>query len=330
MSKKIEKKYFLAGDKVRNACFTLNNYLGEDVQLLESKLYYQYLVIGEEIGESGTPHLQGYVEFAKQIRAGSLFKINKNVHWEPRRCDNGKVAADYCKKGSQTKKEWKQLGTKGPNFGKDAVVHEFGEMKAQGKRNDLNRVYDDIKDGKSLREIMDNNPVAYMKYHGGIDKIYNEYEKDRYEPPKIYWFWGKSGSGKTRTAFEMSIELGYKPYFKRTTKWWNGYDQKKHGVVIFEDFNPANFVFEEVLGMFDRYPYDAEIKGGMRKLNSPVMFITCKYKPSKFWSGSQLVEIERRLHEIRLIGDIDKEKILKENCFKSSKSNPLDDSEDDD
>lgn len=64
-------------------CFTLNNYSQEEfssicsVFLSKSKLY----IIGDEVGESGTPHLQGYVEFKDKLRPLNLFSF-KRIHWE--------------------------------------------------------------------------------------------------------------------------------------------------------------------------------------------------------------------------------------------------------
>ncbi len=47
-------------------CFTLNNYteneLGALVQLFSSLDDKYYYIVGEEVGEEGTPHLQGYIE----------------------------------------------------------------------------------------------------------------------------------------------------------------------------------------------------------------------------------------------------------------------------
>ena len=64
-------------------CFTLNNYTNEeyssiiDIFRIKSKLY----IIGDEIGECGTPHLQGYVEFKSKLRPLGLFSF-KRIHWE--------------------------------------------------------------------------------------------------------------------------------------------------------------------------------------------------------------------------------------------------------
>jgi hypothetical protein len=47
-------------------CFTLNNYTenehGALVQLFSSVADKYFYIVGEEVGESGTPHLQGYIE----------------------------------------------------------------------------------------------------------------------------------------------------------------------------------------------------------------------------------------------------------------------------
>ena len=53
-------------------------------------------IIADEVGESGTPHFQGYIECPKRVRWSS-FGLPKEIHWEKRRgtqMDNIK----YCSK----------------------------------------------------------------------------------------------------------------------------------------------------------------------------------------------------------------------------------------
>jgi len=64
-----------------NWCFTLNNYKESEYELLKD-LDVAYLIIGKEVGEQGTPHLQGYIQFHKKKRITALKKINQRIHWE--------------------------------------------------------------------------------------------------------------------------------------------------------------------------------------------------------------------------------------------------------
>lgn len=83
-------------------CFTHNNYSQDDLSKClkifkdKSCLY----IVGEEVGESGTPHLQGYIESKKAIRPIEFFNLSKTIHWEKRkgkREDN----LTYCSKDNK-------------------------------------------------------------------------------------------------------------------------------------------------------------------------------------------------------------------------------------
>lgn len=67
-------------------CFTYNNYKEEKFKELCSKFskIEAKWIIGKEIGEQGTPHLQGYVEFPNKVRPLSIIE-DKNIHWEIRK-----------------------------------------------------------------------------------------------------------------------------------------------------------------------------------------------------------------------------------------------------
>lgn len=80
-------------------CFTFNNYKKQDLSkcLLMFKSKTLAGIIGEEVGEKGTPHLQGYIECKKGIRPLEYFDLPKTIHWEKRkgsRDDN----ITYCSK----------------------------------------------------------------------------------------------------------------------------------------------------------------------------------------------------------------------------------------
>ena len=77
-------------------CFTFNNYTQDDIKLFQevssnsSKRY----IFQEELGENGTPHLQGYIEFIDKIRPKNLY--DTKIHWE--KCRKIKDSISYCSK----------------------------------------------------------------------------------------------------------------------------------------------------------------------------------------------------------------------------------------
>lgn len=79
-------------------CFTLNNYTEEQISsivpIIEEKC--RLGIFGKEVGNSGTPHLQGYIEFKTKGRPMNLFGI-KQIHWEKAKGSKADNMA-YCSK----------------------------------------------------------------------------------------------------------------------------------------------------------------------------------------------------------------------------------------
>lgn len=76
--------------------FTFNNYSKTDWSLMKAIISVgsKVCICQEEIGESGTPHLQGYIHFKKKIRPKNMF--DKRIHWEKARSKIQSMA--YCQK----------------------------------------------------------------------------------------------------------------------------------------------------------------------------------------------------------------------------------------
>jgi hypothetical protein len=229
--------------KHRSWCFTLNNFTADDIRVLEAQFAdvdcrMKYLLFGEERGEGGTPHLQGYVVFEGPVRFNTAkARLLPRVHLEPAR-GNFKSNYNYCTK--------------------DGVVHEFGTKPAQGKRNDLAEVVDMIKDKKSMKEIIEANPSFQAVRMAQVCAPYFEERRDW--KTHVSWYWGATGTGKTRRAhFELPDA-----YIKTssTGKWWDGYDGEED--VILDDLRPNHFNFTELLHLFDRYGHRVQFKGGSR------------------------------------------------------------------
>lgn len=79
-------------------CFTWNNY--DPIVIHYLKLFFEshniLYIFGEEVGECGTQHLQGYIECPKKARY-SEFKLCHTIHWEPAK-GNREDNILYCSK----------------------------------------------------------------------------------------------------------------------------------------------------------------------------------------------------------------------------------------
>lgn len=98
--------------------FTLNNYVPGD-ETGSWLLPFEYAVLGQEVGESGTPHIQGYVIFKKKYRLNQLKSHSSQgnrCHWEPQSVYSTPAqAADYCMKEGNFK-EFGELYVEYPDF----------------------------------------------------------------------------------------------------------------------------------------------------------------------------------------------------------------------
>lgn len=266
-------------------------------------------IISEEVGSKEKRfHLQVLIQFENPR---SFREINKNLN----NCNMGTIhkessircAYAYCTKGlnenareDKYKDNWddyvlfKEVMKREPECYESDV--EFLWKENQGKRKDLELIHEMVEDGSNMREI-----ISQASNYQGIktaEKLLEYFEKPRDFQPEVYWFWGKTETGKSRTA----RELAGKDYYEANTngKWWNGYDG--HECVIIDDFRYDWKTFQDMLKMLDRYGYRVETKGGMRQLVAKKIFITCPYTPQeayKYNSEEDLRQLLRRITEIR-------------------------------
>lgn len=270
-------------DRFRNYCFTINNYTKEDNLCLE-KLKCKYIIYGNEVGESGTPHLQGFIIWndAKSFKA-TLALFPKSAHLEVCKgtpYDN----FVYCSKGD----DFVERGTR-PN--------------KQGARKDMLDIKKMVAQNVSMRAMLDKDIICNYQHLCYAEKLSKYYEKVRTEPPEVIWYYGPTGSGKTRKAFENALrDFGQDQiYFAMDTgQWFDGYDQ--HRCVIIDDMRKDFMKFHLLLKLLDRYPYRVQTKGSTRQFVAERVVITAPYHPSHMYDTRE--DIEQLLRRITHIEEI--------------------------
>lgn len=138
-------------------CWTYNNY-GDDGPTW-SDTSMGYLLWVPQVGELGTPHLQGYVQFKKPVRmatAKKLLDCERSVHLEPQR---GSVVQAVAYIKDDAKKT------------NDGDVVEYGvldpalEPRKMAASELMAAVAEEIKSGevKTERDIVEKHPMMYAR-----------------------------------------------------------------------------------------------------------------------------------------------------------------------
>lgn len=249
-----------------------------------------YTVAQTEKGEEGRQHVQGYVEFDKEVRFAWLkSKFNKRIHWE-RRKGSAKQAADYCKKEE----------TRDP----EGVAWEKGMISntEQGKRNDLHLVADEVMQGKSLKQIAGDYPVQVIKFHRGIQSLIDLTMMQPADKPKrVIILYGAPGTGKSSFARKFLEDDGGSFYCPA---------MNNAGVVSFEsyadqewlwldDFASGALTAQALKLICDRYPTQLPGRGSSKWAQHRGVLITSNY-PIEAWFKEQVeaTAIRRRCEQI--------------------------------
>jgi len=215
--------------KRRDYCFTLNNFTDEEQALLRTIVangFATYIIFGREVGENGTPHLQGYIRFNNAVRAPTAQRTVAARCW----CQGANGSPDqniaYCSKQGD--------------------FEEFGNRPQQGKRTDIEKAMDLVKGGGSYRDVVAQVPAAAARFESFIrseiayqvierlepfqldfkvwqtqllDHLYNDETKSFTHPPRgcreVVWLWSyDSLTGKS--TFMQYLQYRFKHLFYST------------------------------------------------------------------------------------------------------------------
>nr|WAE43169.1 MAG: replication associated protein [Cressdnaviricota sp.] len=266
----------------RRICFTLNNYTEEELLTIRN-IECGFMIFGEEVGENGTPHLQGYIEFDKSKRHETIKRLCPRMHFE---ATKGSAAQNitYCSK--------------------EGNVWTKGETKKQGERMDLIELAAEIEAGRTTDELIDEN-ANLARIRGCLDRIEDikKNHGERGEMTEGIWLWGPTGSGKSRMAFEMAREC--ESYYVKPDdgEWWDDYNGQE--CVIIDDFR-GEIRYGQLLRIIDRWPFQVK-RRNRRPINfkAKKVIITSPLTPEEAYHGvldrhDNIGQLLRRLHIIEL------------------------------
>lgn len=226
-------------------------------------------------------HYQGYVEFKKPTRVNRAKELlgDNTVHLEGRKGTRDE-ARNYCMK--------EDTRVDGP--------FEFGTWHAvgAGRRSDLEKVVNDVKEGVDMKVIAERYPEQFVKYHRGLEKLRRVIMKPRSHKEEVtnIILWGDAGVGKTKWVWENKDKFYY-GYCE--PRWFDQYNGEE--ACLFDDFDGQMDVgtFKKIC---DRYPCVVHTKGGTVEFNSKFNIFTSNVNPKEWYRPVHWNALQRRMNHI--------------------------------
>lgn len=255
----------------------------DKLSTLKSLSYY---CMCDETGlECETYHTHIFLYANNAVRFSTIKNLFPSAHIE---CCNGtsQQNRDYIRKegkyASSSKKEGNIIDT----------FEEFGTLpiEQQGKRNDLDTLYDMIKSGMSDAEIIATD-TSYMLQLDKIQRVRNIINQDRmkntFRQLDVSYIWGVSGTGKTRYVME---KYGYDNVYKITNYDKHPFDSYEgQDVILFDEFR-SQLRIGDMLQYLDGYPINLPARYGDRTALFTKVYLVSNINLSNQYTNVQTYE----------------------------------------
>ncbi len=231
----------------------------------------RYAIFQLEIGENGTPHLQGYVVYHNPVVASALSKyIGGNPHIEVRRGTHSQAKAYCSKEDTRVEGPW--------TYGSDEGIPE-----SQGARSDLAAVKRKLDDGVKMSVIAEDHFSDFIRYSKGFREYKRLKTPVRRHQMEVIVLIGGTGTGKTRYVHDNFEDIYSVPQPKSSGCYWDDYDGQE--TVLIDEMYGSRFSHGFLLQLLDRYDFSVPVHGGSMRFTSKRIVMTSNSHPDLWYSG---------------------------------------------
>jgi hypothetical protein len=273
-------------------CFTLNNYTEDEcsqLKVLGESGDCKYLIVGKEIGEKGTPHLQCFLQLRAKKTFGGLTAIL------PKRCakvrpmyrrSNPFACFTYCSKDNDFIEYGIRPTPAGvPGRARQAIDYAGAITAARDNQ---------------LDELEQSDPGLFLRYYRTLNSIRDNADKGLKDLDGCcgLWVYGPSNAGKSHWIRETFGRDNV--HDKPINKWWGTYRGQR--LVLLDDVRPehSNWIGGFLLRWADKYPFPVEIKNSETYIRPEVIAVTSNYTISAIF-GDDLVLCEALLSRFKVV-----------------------------
>lgn len=249
--------------------FTLNNWTPSEYESIKAFKCKWMVIAKEHAPVTLTPHLQGAIVFNVRLPLSTIKKTLSNRAHIENMMGTPEESLQYCSK-------------------EDLSPFTKGELPKPGKRNDVAMAVEQIKTGRSMRDLAeedDNFCIAFVKYNKGLTALKSILQPSRTAPPVVIWIHGETGTGKTECSRRLcsDVYFGEEPWMSAgSLQWFDGYDGQSSAIL--DDFRTNHCSFSFLLRLLDRYPLRVPFKGGFVNWNPKLIFVTAPYQPKDMFN----------------------------------------------
>lgn len=232
-------------------------------------------------------HYQAYVVFNGQKTKATVRRLFPGCHVAARRGKHGE-AKRYCHK-----ERTREPGAMPAEIGDDSDIPD-----GQGQRTDIAAMYDSIRAGATVEDVMDSHQGTWTRCHAAVDKFYAAKGKriERTEKPIVTVFYGESGGGKTHSALKITSPSNRKLISAPST-----------GAVYFNHRPDDDLILEEFEGwiplpllktMMEVTTCSLKVYYGEKSWIGKRLVITSNYHPTQWWKNMTYIDQQAILRKI--------------------------------
>lgn len=221
-------------------------------------------------------HWQLFAAFKSQVRLAAVKSIfGQQCHAEPSRSE---AAEQYVFK-ADTRIEGTQFELGSKPFKRNSAT-DWAAVKSSACAGRLDDIPDQI----------------FVTHYSSLRRIAVDYAKPLAMEREVTVYWGPTGVGKSRRAWE---EAGIDAYPKDPlSKFWDGYNGHKN--VVIDEFR-GTVSISHVLRWFDRYPVLVEVKGSSAVFKAERIWITSNLHPNEWYPDLDQSTKEALLRRLNII-----------------------------
>lgn len=222
----------------------------------------------EKGSKTGTLHYHLYFRLKKRARFNAVKKMFPKANIDKRRGSHEK-AFRYCTK--------ERTRVKGPWV--------YGDPPQPGKRTDLEVMAARLRDGATDKELFDEHPATYMRYHRACTHVREVLRDTTPHRTEGIYLCGDTGCGKTTYLLQQYPDAD-----------WVTFDGKFHAdytgaeVVIYDDVDIKLMSRAVKLTLVNICPRSIPVKGSFMRFNPKLVIIVSNEPYEEFTQMDPAVE----------------------------------------